>query len=154
MAEQSKNAVATIKEFLAKLELASVKSQVKSADALADNALAGMTKNFTAALDDDFNTPQALAAVFELINALHKRVWAISRKDAAALQKTILNNLGSLGFQLKRDKVPAKILSLVKKREALRAKNEYGLADDFRKQIEVVGYKVEDTPLGPLVLSK
>ncbi|MBI2406365.1 MAG: hypothetical protein HYV25_02160, partial [Candidatus Harrisonbacteria bacterium] len=119
---------------------------------LLSNDLAAAEKNFFAALDDDFNTPEALAALFSLIGRYEKEIWTLSNADAKTLAGMLKKLFGMLGMEFQTEKIPAKITTLVKKRGTLRVKKDFAGADALRKIIEGLGYKVEDTPLGPLVL--
>jgi len=102
---------------------------------------------FNKALDDDLNTPKALAALWATVN------------DARLPPREKLRLLFSydevLGLELKKIKkpapVPASIMKLAQKRELLRANKQFIQADALRKKLNQLGYKVEDTPQGPFI---
>ncbi len=172
---QAEAAIRGIQEFFAKLTIASssrtrgssninagfrVKPAYRTgrpgmtdgAQHLADD-LAAAEHAFIAALDDDFNTPEALGAIFTLIRRYEPMTWKLTRADAKVLTDAIKKLFAMLGMEFKTEKIPAKITTLAKKREVLRTKKDFAGADALRKTIEGLGYKVEDTPLGPLTMS-
>lgn len=164
LATQTENAIRGIKEFFAKLELVAASGfRVKpawpagrpgmtSATHDVPDDIAATGKNFIAALDDDFNTPQAFATAFTLINRYEPMMWRLTKADAKAISTILKKLFAMLGMEFKPEKIPAKIMTLTKKREALRVKKDFAGADVLRKKIEGLGFAVEDTPLGPLVM--
>ncbi|MDP2704078.1 MAG: cysteine--tRNA ligase [bacterium] len=149
LAENAKESMGTLREFLEKLVLVEKKgrgknSKIKSAEERAK-------KDFHAAMEDDFNTPVALAALFTLVNEINKDVWLLSKKDARSIKKFLKETLQTLGISLKTEVVPEKVRKLAEKRDLSRAHKQFMQADALRKSIEALGYRVEDTPLGPLV---
>ena len=93
-------------------------------------------KEFEEAMNDDFNTPRALATLR-------------SCTDPAVIAK----NLASLGINITVN-IPPDVQVLLQKRELSRASKQFEQSDALRKEIEGLGYIVEDTPVGPLVLPK
>jgi len=51
-------------------------------------------------------------------------------------------------------KIPSKIYKLALKREISRTNKQFTQSDTLRKEVEALGYVIEDTPLGPLVLPR
>ena len=146
-------ALSGIKEFMAKLALA-MRAATSKAPSAKHVALARAEKAFHAALDDDFNTPEALAAIFKCINDLNPRLWKLTPPETKAIIEWLKEKLGLLGIVLEPPKIPAKIKALAARREAYRSHQQFIPADRLRKQIEALGYRVEDTPHGPLILQK
>lgn len=110
---------------------------------------------FHAAMDDDFNTPQALAVLFELAREIN-RTSGIHHADRAALATT-LKNLGNvLGlfeqpadvFLKHRDKVDTADLRLIEEiinqRNEARRKGEWIKADQLRENLSRQGVEIED----------
>ncbi len=114
--------------------------------------LAALEENFFAAMDDDLNTPGALAAIFQFINAQQTIVFHLSPDDARAAHELLIQLLNILGIVIGRIKIPASITTLIRKRETVRAQKDFAQSDELRKQIESKGYMIEDTPAGPLCL--
>jgi cysteinyl-tRNA synthetase len=88
---------------------------------------------FAAALEDDFNTPEALALMHE---------W----RDHDLLRRALaVFGLESLAD---RDEAPADVVVLAEKRVAARASRDYGAADALRAEIEADGWEMRDEPGG------
>lgn len=86
------------------------------------------------ALADDFNTPRAIAALRQSNNPVF-----------------IEQALAAVGITT-RIAIPDNVQQLVQARELSRASKQFAQSDALRAQIEQLGYVVEDTPAGPLVL--
>lgn len=104
-------------------------------------------KEFKNALNDDLNTPRALAAIHELVKSANA-------KTASQTYKAVIKADKVLGLGLEPAKIPEKIKVLAKERELLRSNKQFAQADALRKEIETLGFNIEDTPAGPLVLKK
>ncbi|OIP78644.1 MAG: cysteine--tRNA ligase [Parcubacteria group bacterium CG2_30_44_18] len=96
-------------------------------------------RQFIDAINDDLNTPQALAIMWEAI------------KDESLLandKKQLLldfDKVFGLGLsKIKRLEIPAEIKKLAAQREKLRREKKWQEADEIRKKIEGLGYKIED----------
>jgi cysteinyl-tRNA synthetase len=148
IASNAKKNVADIKEFLAKLAL--ISSSKKSADL----SIAESENEFHAAMEDDFNTPKALAAIFGFMNETNKIIWKLSKKQGKEASAFLQSALESLGFSIKTDKIPSQISKLVRQRELFRKDKQFIQSDALRKEIEQLGFSIEDTPVGPLILKK
>ncbi|OGM97180.1 MAG: cysteine--tRNA ligase [Candidatus Yanofskybacteria bacterium RIFCSPHIGHO2_01_FULL_39_8b] len=151
MLKQSGAAINRITEFIQKLELAKSDLEVE----LPSEILELVKKQFTEAMDNDFNTPEAFAAIFEMIRAINpllseNKVNQGQAKEILKLFKeidTIANIVPS-----EKQKIPTEIQELVEKREKLRQGKNYEKADKIRTQIFDLGYGIEDTIYGPLTL--
>jgi cysteinyl-tRNA synthetase len=114
-------------------------------------------ERFEAAMDDDFNTPQALGALFDLSRALYERLEQAPTSPAArqALVAGVseLQRLGgALGlFQQAGTPAgpPAEIERLVAERTEARRQRNWRRSDELREEIHRLGWQVEDTPAGP-----
>lgn len=151
--EQSEAAVDRIADFLARLEKAS-----GDENPIADEKLKESADKFYASMDDDFNAPAAIAAIFELIRGLNQLLLKnhISANQATALKTffgTIERILGIVP-EPQEQKIPAEILELVDQREVFRKDKKYQEADTIRTQIETRGYRLDDTAFGPIVSQK
>jgi len=115
--------------------------------------------DFFDALDDDFHTPRAFAALFEVIHAIHRAVDG-ARPGLAQLQATrsefvaLLDVLGLASLAVSRPGAPVEIVALAREREIARAEGDFARADELRAKIEARGYEVRDTPEGPQVTSR
>jgi len=111
---------------------------------------------FTLAMDDDFNTSLALGALFEMIKSVNIIIdqGTISKKQGKKIIKLLQEFNEVLGIVPQKEyEVPENILSLVQKREMARESRNWEESDNIRNEIESLGYKVEDTEYGSLVLT-
>lgn len=108
-------------------------------------------EEFDRAIQDDFNTPEALAKIFSFINATNQHLYVLSRKEAASAEKSVKSRLEVLGLKIVTPKIPLKIAILGKERDSARSHQQFIQADALRKRVESLGYKVEDTPLGTFI---
>lgn len=110
---------------------------------------------FLAAMDDDFNTPQALAHLFELASECNRlRDSGAPAETLAAARQALRTLAGVLGFTL-RPRVAAEDLAarpfidlLVEVRSELRRARQYDLADRIRARLSELGIVLEDRPEG------
>jgi cysteinyl-tRNA synthetase len=109
--------------------------------------------SFYDALNDDLNTPKALAVVWELLNSKEKP----GAKSAAILKfdKILGLNLDKIELKEKKERkieIPNEVYELVKKRKALRAQAKYHLADQVRHKIRKFGFDIEDKKKGETII--
>ncbi len=98
---------------------------------------------FFGALADDFNTPTALAAMWEWIREANRSAEVIGDGDLREM-------LGVLALEnlLEVSGAPAHLVELAEERLRARAEGDYASADELRSQIESAGWSVRDTPGG------
>ncbi|PIR41776.1 MAG: cysteine--tRNA ligase [Candidatus Yanofskybacteria bacterium CG10_big_fil_rev_8_21_14_0_10_37_15] len=148
--KQSEAGINRIYEFIQKLNLAVGKGKDEAEDLL----IAEIQKKFFEALDDDFNTSQAIASIFELIRRINARVTnnSLTRTGVKDIKKFLKKADEILGIiPSKRDEPSIEVKALIKDREKLREAGNFIDADKKRAQIEEMGYKIEDTVYGPLI---
>jgi cysteinyl-tRNA synthetase len=110
--------------------------------------------NFTAAMNDDFNTAGALASLFELVRSINQaRDAGVSQGTLGKAQEALLELAKVLGLMLeeKRDKVEDAapfIELLIELRKQLRQGENWELADLLRKKLEDLGVSLEDGKAG------
>jgi len=122
-------------------------------------AITQTEQDFVAGMDDDFNTSNALAALFNLARAINSaRTAGVNRKDGEVAQQTFKKLAGVLGLRLenkgKNEEIPEEILILAKERELSREHQQFAQADALRKKIEQLGYLVQDSANGPVLRRK
>jgi cysteinyl-tRNA synthetase len=148
LAENAKKNISSIGEFVSKLRFVSKKSLgKKSLNAELDK----LTTDFNDALADDFNTTKALAALFGFINSIQPGLWEISATEAKTAADRVKALLGALGLDVSAPKIPFKIKWLARRRELYRKNKQFEQSDALRKNLERVGFVIEDTPLGPFL---
>ena len=107
------------------------------------------SQQFTDAINDDLNTPQALAVI-----------WEATRDESltAEEKKNLLldfDKIFGLGLsELKPAKIPGEIKKLAQEREQLRKEQKWQEADEIRKEIEGLGFIIDDTDIGPILKEK
>jgi cysteinyl-tRNA synthetase len=151
--EAAKEALRRIADFRNRLEET---DQAEGAD-LAEE-VERCESAFVEAMDDDLNISGGLAAVFDFIRDVNKRLDAgeASREGAANALAVMdrLNAVTGLFAPVFEEEAPAEVLALVEERgEARRARN-FDRADAIRDQLEAEGWIIEDRPDGPRVKRK
>ena len=108
-------------------------------------------KKFCTAMDDDLNTPDALAAVFDLVKDINTLSAASSKATLEAGAAAFDEITGVLGlmYNRKKDEVPAEVTELVEKRAAAKKAKDWAAADAIRAQLTEMGWAVKDTAQGP-----
>jgi len=141
-------------------ELADAGKAVARLDALARRARvegigdgkAGEVAPFREVMDDDFDTPAALAFIFELVRDAHVALDTGDRDGAANLVATVRELAAALGIEIGRDEpeADAEIDALVAEREAARQRKDFSESDRIRDELAAQGVVIEDTPNGPV----
>jgi len=108
-------------------------------------------QRFIEAMDDDFNTPQAIAALFDLVREINRgETEGLSVSQARETFKELAGVLG-LTFEvpekLSPDAAPF-IDLLIATRNRLREAKQWQLADELRAKLGELGVVLEDTPKG------
>ena len=103
-------------------------------------------KEFKKIIGQNLNSPQALALLHKVLEANflenYEKIFLISDFD-----KVFGMNL----LEKKEEKIPKKVLELVKKREKYRQEKRFEEADKIREKIKKMGYEIQDTKEGPVV---
>jgi cysteinyl-tRNA synthetase len=108
-----------------------------------------LRESFFDSLADDFNTPRALAAVFDWVREANRCASAVGAADLREMLGVLgLDNL----LEPERIQVPPEAKALVNARERARAARDYAQADRLREQLREIGWEVRDGPNGPELL--
>jgi len=142
-------------------------SAADSADAgtKVDSPLRGAVEEareaFAGAMNDDFNTREALSALFDLAGAANRHLDGADTYDYRGLRRTVetFEELGGgvLGFEFGAEgagdgdaQLAGELVELLLDvREAEREAGNYDRADEIRDDIEALGVEIEDTDEGP-----
>jgi cysteinyl-tRNA synthetase len=121
-------------------------------DALTEEADAAR-REFVASMDDDFNTPRAVAQVFDLARLINQARDSGALPDSLAYAQGILQELtGVLGLTMKGLAGPTAaepfIALLAEVRNELRQAKQWALADQIRDRLADLGVILEDGPEG------
>ncbi|UCH33090.1 MAG: cysteine--tRNA ligase [Armatimonadota bacterium] len=125
-----------------------------------DTATDAARESFSAAMDDDFNTPRALAALFQLVAEAHRLAderFVPTRAQRPSFEKalsTLRELSGVLGLALEAGRAQDQDLTskltqiLVNVRQRARETGDYALADSIRAELAKLGITLEDRPDG------
>lgn len=102
-------------------------------------------KRFEKAMEDDFNTPKAIAVIFELM----RQGDYLNANDTLKFLRQIDRFFNFIFWPKPKSKQPLKLLNLVKQREEYRKRGNWQKADQIRKEIIKLNWFVEDTKEGP-----
>ena len=123
------------------------------------NILKDTRKKFEEAMDDDFNTPEALGVLFNLQKKVNKLIEE-EKEISIFLAYDIINFFREIGCILgilkgkKESKIGEEVKKLVKEREDARKSGNWKKADEIRNKILDMGLILEDTTKGPRVKKK
>lgn len=122
--------------------------------------LDGFKKTFEEAMDDDFNTPLALASLFDIVTFANRSMQdkdvftRYETEDLLATKKMIADLSGVLGLEIDRDLSrqdvdEEAVTRLIGDRNAARARRDFKAADDIRKKLsDEMGIILEDSKDG------
>lgn len=112
--------------------------------------------DFIEAMDDDLNTPAALAAIFEFVKEINSTAKDASAKalEAAAAMFDELTGVLGLVYNRDKDEVPAEVRKMAEERAEARKNKDWARADALRDELAKTGWTVEDTPQGPKFVKK
>ncbi|MDQ4071099.1 MAG: cysteine--tRNA ligase [Actinomycetota bacterium] len=107
-------------------------------------------ERFRTAMDDDLDTPRAMADLSGLVRAANTALDAGDTAGAAPLAAAVREIATALGLELQAgdEEVPAAIRAIVAQREEARARRDFSTADALRDRLDTLGWVVEDTPQG------
>ena len=109
------------------------------------------TDSFECAMDDDFNTADAIAAVFELVKYINTTADGTRSKEYLdSLYKRLESLTDVLGIiiEKKEEMLDEEIEAMIEKRQAARKERNFALADQIRDELLARGIILEDTREG------
>jgi len=108
---------------------------------------------FRAHMDDDLNTPRALAVVAETVTEINRRLDIEDDAGAAPLAAAFRTMLDAVGLTVNAEvaEVGETAADLCRQRDDARAAKEWARADAIRDELQSMGFVVEDTPTGTQV---
>ena len=152
--EAAKNSLERILEAAGKL---SDRKDNGAAENITEEELAllkeaeGFVTKFEAAMDDDFNTADALAAIFELVKFANTNVNENSSKEfAGGLYEELFKLSDVLGLKIekKEEILDKEIENLIQERQAARKAKDFKRADEIRDELLKKGIILKDTREG------
>ena len=107
---------------------------------------------FVAAMDNDLDTPQAMAIIFDTVRAANAAVDSGDAATAATLRATVMEIAGALGLELSAGgDVDAAVAAKASAIDAARAARDFATADALRNELQAAGYVVETSKEGTRV---
>ncbi|MBE6014860.1 MAG: cysteine--tRNA ligase [Lachnospiraceae bacterium] len=149
--EAAKNGLERIRTAVDKLNTVEGKCKEGPADGAVSGAVADYVAKFEAAMDDDFNTADAIAAVFELVRYTNTNIDESHTKGDVKLAKdTILKLCDVMGIIAEKEEemLDADIEKLIEERQAARKAKNFARADEIRDELLAKGIILEDTREG------
>ena len=142
--------------YTAKFQMAFLLNNAANTEANGDEqtwitSLESYKTGFLAAMEDDINTADAIASIFELVRDLNSNLDANSSREAIMAGQRIFAELtGVLGLAVK-DKetdLDAEIEDLIAKRQTARKEKDFKRSDEIRDELLAKGIVLEDTREG------
>jgi cysteinyl-tRNA synthetase len=106
-------------------------------------------EKFIQAVNDDLDTPRALAELWFVIKSKDQSI-----KAGTVLEFDKVLSLGLKDYVAKPPEIPADIKKMAQERERARQEKDFSRADRLRDEIESQGFVLDDTPQGPVVKIK
>lgn len=152
--ESAKNALERIKNAVSNLTHLSEKAETRELtedEKTFLDSIVTLKGKFEAAMDDDFNTADAIAAIFEMVKAANTNLSADSAKQLLDdTKKYIVELTAVLGVDVdvKEELLDAEIESLIQDRQDARKNRDFAKADEIRDLLLEKGIILEDTREG------
>ncbi len=108
---------------------------------------------FREVMDDDLDTPAAMALMFDLVRKVNAALDGGDLAAAAPLAGAVMAICEAVGLELRSEvgEVPPEIAALAAERDEARAAKDFSRADAIRAELQAGGWVVEDTANGTLV---
>jgi len=113
--------------------------------------LESYVEKFEEAMEDDVNTADAIAVIFDLVKDINTNLSFENSKALLKKAYDIFSTLtGVLGLVQKRERkdLDAEIEALIEKRQQARKEKNWAVADQIRDELKARGIILEDTPQG------
>lgn len=111
----------------------------------------GFEQKFIEAMDDDLNTADALAAIFDLVRFANAEANTESSRAFIGAVKAEILKLGDvlgLIFEKKEDSLDAEVEKMIEERQEARKAKDYAKADAIRQKLLDMGIELKDTREG------
>jgi cysteinyl-tRNA synthetase len=139
----------------------------RSASKFSDTLANGMRERFDAAMRDDFNTPEAIATIFEFAKRAQRQIFdhPETAEEFSSLAEALRDSLTILGFDLEEeaedevggirlryptglDKASLNYLvqQYILRRDKARDEHDWAVADRLREEMRSRGWEIEDNP--------
>ena len=152
--EASKNSLERIRtaaEHQADCLKAAKEGEMTAEEKLNQAAVEELVQKFETAMDDDFNTADAISAIFEIVRLSNSTISEASTKAYVSYVKETMDKLCDvLGIitEKKEEILDSEVEDLIAKRQQARKDKNFALADEIRGQLLDMGIILEDTREG------
>lgn len=148
LVSQSTNAMLSLKLLFAVLKTKTAKGEISPA---IKKAVSAFEKKVKLAMEDDFNTSVVVSEIFQFAGFL--KTASLNKKEAAFSSAALTRLLSVFGFSFfKENPIPQKIKEMADERDVFRTVRDFSSADAIRNDLEKKGYKIDDTPSGPVII--
>ena len=152
--EASKNSLERIRtaaEHQADCLKAAKEGEMTAEEKQNQEAVEELVQKFETAMDDDFNTADAISAIFEIVRLSNSTISEASTKAYVSYVKETMDKLCDvLGIitEKKEEILDSEVEDLIAKRQQARKDKNFALADEIRGQLLDMGIILEDTREG------
>ena len=153
LVEASKNGlerILTAVDHLREVLTAAPEGELTAEDQKHMEEVTALKEKYEAAMEDDFNTADAIAAIFELVKLANITAESGSKAYVQHLFDTIVQLCDILGIitEKKEELLDADIEALIEERQAARKAKNFARADEIRDMLADKGIILEDTRAG------
>lgn len=149
-AKASLNRLYTAKDRLLELQQAAQEKEMTGEDREVMAEVDRIREAFTAGMNNDFNTAEAMGALFELVYLINTRLNDNSAREAVEKVADTLRSMTDIfGILVKQaETVPEEVQALLDQRAKARKERNWAESDSLRDAIAALGFQVEDSPQG------
>ncbi|MBQ3123980.1 MAG: cysteine--tRNA ligase [Clostridia bacterium] len=149
--EQAKSAVGRVYTCIENLEFLKENAEATECSEEISAELDGYRKKFCDAMDDDLNTADAIATIFDIVYMANTNISSASGKGAIDAVLSLIRELGAvLGLFTKEadNSLDAEVEELIRQRNEARASKDWATADAIRDKLKEMNIIIKDTPDG------
>ncbi len=154
--EQAQSALNRIYECRDNLNFQFENAQADIFEADCYDKLAVYRQKFIDAMEDDLNTADALAAIFELVREINISIPGTGKQTIAKALELLKELTGVLGIMTKVQETVKDdgVEALIEERQKARAARDFKRADEIRDKLKEMGIELQDTPQGIKVVRR
>ena len=154
--QASQNGLERIKNCISSLDyyIENCSVEEKDDDAENEKSVNGFLQQFETAMDDDFNTADAITAIYELVKFINVKINELFSKKSAVAAKNMIKELCNVLGVLQnneeevQDHEKDKIEELIAKRAEAKKAKDFATADAIRDELSAMGITIKDTRQG------
>lgn len=153
--EQAKSAMERVYTCINNLQFLLENSEARELNAeekALDKKLLECRQKFIDAMDDDLNTADAIAAIFDIVYAANTHLSNEAKNAETVVAKTLdtIHELGDvLGlFAKKEASLDETVEALIEERNQARKAKDWAKADEIRDRLKAMNIELKDTPMG------